>query len=100
MQGTNAHVILEVSPGNLAPAGCCQAALFRTLAPGQLHRARHWFSPPSHPVLARAFGALGQQLCRLQGSLQHAMLAFLGDGSCLTGAAVAAEVSVPCEAAG
>ena len=99
LQGTNAHIILEVSPGSMTQASGSQAPIFQTHSPGRLLRARHWFSPPTHPLLTRAHPRTGSLLCRLQGSLQHAMLAFLGDGARGMLELLAAEVGLPRQSA-
>ena len=94
LQGTNAHVVLETNPSHLAAAH----SVFGTQTAGQLQRARHWFAPPSHPLLARAGPAVGVPgLCRFQGCLRTAMLAFLLDSGCVVPALVSAEVC-PCMA--
>ena len=98
-QGTNAHVILEVSPSTMTQCAGSQASIFHTHTPGHLLRARYWFSPPTHPLLPGVHPSKDSGQCRLQGSLQHAMLAFLGDGPSAMLELLAAEVGLPCRTA-
>lgn len=71
MQGTNAHVVMEVCTPDSSPT------LLSSRRPVHWLRARHWFAPPTHPLL-RSAAAAGAQV-QLAGPCSLTSTACLGD---------------------